>query len=239
MLTLRIDNRFSPDDPHREKKFEDAAALCEFLRLHPVMEGNDRYILTGLDLSGQSLKGAYLQNVLMFECNLQNVDLSGADLRNAGVIQTDFSGANMTNTVLIQTNLTAAKLRGTDLTGSVMAATVGSDADFTGAKLVDCKIGSSGFDRGIWDGADLTGVEFGNGVRFDHASMQNTNFTGASAKARIGGLDVDFSGAKVPANIRAMLDGPMRAAPNMDAASLRRQKNRNRNRGLKHHGFKT
>lgn len=223
MLILRMDNGFGQRDTEREMEFKDAAALCAYLLANPIREGSERYIMTGLDLSGQDLGGVYLRNALMFDCNFQGANLSGADLRNAGVIQSDFSGADMTGVNLVQTSMTAAKFRETKMPGCQMSATVGTEADFTGADFSGSRIGASGFERAVFDGADFSRVEFQNGVRFAQASMQNTNFSGATAGGSIDARDVDFSGAIMPAHMRAQLNGVMKSAPNMDAASLRRQ----------------
>lgn len=232
MITIRIDDRFDTRKPDREQHFADAESLCKFLRENPITEGGDRYILTGLDLSGQNLRGVNLENMLVFECNLQGADLRGANLRNAGLIQTDFSGADMTGANLRQASLTAARLNGTRLAGCVMSATVGVDAQFRGADLTGATIGMTGFTRAILDNANFANAVFEGGVDFDRASVQNANFTGARAKGVIRAPDADFSGTIMPRAVSARMEGTMKSSPAVGAANIWRRKGLRQRRSL-------
>lgn len=224
MITIHVDDRFNTSKKEQPMHFEDAEALCTFLRENPVTEddGGKRYILTMLDLSGQNLRGVNLENMLVFQCNLQGADLHGANLRNAGLIETDFSGADMTGVELRQASLTAAKFNNTKMAGCNMAATIARDAEFRGADLSGSTIGSTGFSNSDLDGANFSDVEFSNGVDFEHASVQNANFTGARAKAAIRAMGANFSGTIIPRAVAAQIQGAMASSPMIGAANLRR-----------------
>lgn len=70
---------------------------------------------------------------------LKGVDLSGAELGNACLVEFDLSGANLKGVNLSSADLRLAKLDGADLSGANL-----KDADFTGCSL---------------DGANLKGAD--------------------------------------------------------------------------------
>lgn len=78
------------------------------------------------------------------DCNLAEVDLSGANLAKA-----DLSGADLTGA-----NLTGADLTGADLTGAVLGG-----ANLKRAKLRDATLRDAYFFQARFDGADLEGAK--------------------------------------------------------------------------------
>jgi uncharacterized protein YjbI with pentapeptide repeats len=97
--------------------------------------------LSGADLSGASLDGAYLTNA-----KLDGAYLSGANLTNARLDIANLSGADLyyaklTNASLIGANLTNARLADANLT----------DADLYYANLTGAWVGAANFDRAIFE----------------------------------------------------------------------------------------
>ena len=75
------------------------------------------------DLSLANLSGALLRDSDLFKANLNGADLSGADLRGvnfreANLSEADLSAANLEDATLFRANLTEANLTGANLSGA-------------------------------------------------------------------------------------------------------------------------
>ena len=78
-----------------------------------VKEAVEKAVENNINLSGASLRNADLRNADLYGAYLRNADLSGADLRNA-----DLSGAYLRNADLYGASLRNADLRNADLYGA-------------------------------------------------------------------------------------------------------------------------
>ena len=97
----------------------------------------DRAQLTGLDLSGTSLRGrslsfADLNGTDLTEADVRDCNLSNANLRGACLRDADLRGANLHNADLSDADLRGANLIGADLEG----------AELWRANLQGCRIGA-------------------------------------------------------------------------------------------------
>jgi len=110
------------------------------------------------DLSGASLKDAYLPGAV-----LKNSNLTGADLRGA-----NFNGADLSGT----------KLVGADLAGSSLEHTVMSRADLSSANLSDSDMHSTNLEGANLTSADLRGSRVGY-MRVAGARLDGANLLGA------------------------------------------------------------
>ena len=106
--------------------------------------------LVGLDLS--ELNG---EGVLLAECRVENVDLSGAALRRSSMRDLVVDGGSWANVDVTEATLQRVELRNVRLTGAVLAGVSLRDVSF-----VDCRM-------------DLAAIRFGRleRVRFENCRM--------------------------------------------------------------------
>jgi uncharacterized protein YjbI with pentapeptide repeats len=110
--------------------------------------------LTGADLSNLNLQGANFRNAILTGTDLQGADLTGASFFNAGLDGADLSGATVTQTSFSQADLSNARLN----------SIAGSGPDFSQAVLVN---------------ASLTGITDLRDARFDSAELAECNLHGS------------------------------------------------------------
>ena len=80
-------------------------------------------------------RGCQLSDVDLVLANLRNADLRGAQLQRANLSQAQLDGANLGGANLQFTSLVGASLRGADLRGALLAGSDLRQADLTGALL--------------------------------------------------------------------------------------------------------
>jgi len=196
--------------PHPGKEPEIARELVEAYSQGQSAAGGDYAFvdLSGRNLSGIDLSGAYLEYA-----DLSGADLSGADLTNAVLAHADLSGADLSGAGLSGANLGAALLKETkfvdaDLTGAVLGRSLLSgttfircklvdrmemflEAQFERAKFIESDLHSNNFIDAHMagcslEGSDLSGSNFINPVLkeavFDRAKLNGVNFVKAQAK---------------------------------------------------------
>jgi uncharacterized protein YjbI with pentapeptide repeats len=134
----------------------------------------------------------------LYEVNLNEINLSGADLRGANLIEEDLSNAKLARADLTATYLSGANLRGADLLGAYL-----SEANLFGTNLLGANLSGANL-----RGADLllanlirtnlTGANLSNanlfGVNLLGADLREANFT-ASTMSATTVVDVDLSAA--------------------------------------------
>ncbi len=103
-----------------------------------------------------------------------NVDISGADLRQANLARTDLSGANMVNADARRAKLFSAKMAGANLNGANLADADLTKSDLTNASLVGANLHTARLFRAILRGADLTNA------KLDGADLLNADLSGAT-----------------------------------------------------------
>lgn len=91
-------------------------------------------ILEYYDLNGVDLSGARLINADLIEADLTNTDLSHAVLVNANLIGADLSRADLSHALLISTNFSHAVLNGTNFSHAMMGQTQLNDVDLHAVK---------------------------------------------------------------------------------------------------------
>jgi uncharacterized protein YjbI with pentapeptide repeats len=184
-----------------------------------VVDGGDRSILAGKDLSGINLAGA---SFVGLPADLAGTNFDGASLKNTSFELADLSGATFNGA-----NATGASFSDADLAahGIVKGAsfagkdTVLADADFAGADLSGASfqgadLTTAVFDRALAVGTDFNSVRaqnaafvgahiYGDGQAFDNATdLHGADFSDAVLAGNVdqgGGFDLthaDLTGAK-------------------------------------------
>ena len=152
-------------------------------------------LITIIDLSEASLRGASLMDANLRRANFSGADLretnlSGADLMDANFSETNLQGANFKKTNLQRINLTSAKLIGTDLSGVDL-----TDANLTFANLTFAKLLGVNLNRANLSNAKLTAINLSranlNGVILTDTSFQGANLSEADLS------NVDFTETKL------------------------------------------
>ena len=124
--------------------------------------------LRALDLAGADLTGAYLLNA-----NLEGADLTGANLTDADLGGADLLDAHLTDANLGGADLLVANLPGADLSYANLAG-----ADLTGAYLLDANL----------TGATLTCADLTGAYLLD-ANLTDANLSGVTGWATVQGKD--------------------------------------------------
>jgi len=152
------------------------------------------------------LRGRVLDNIDLSNCYLEQVDFSGASLRNA----------NLRGAILARATLNKADLSGADLSGANLGGIRAHGANFTHALFRDCKMSLSDFTRANLSHSTMENVEsleiVINHADFSQAhikklklielDLKGTNFHAAeieeSAFIQCTLQDIDFSEANLP-----------------------------------------
>lgn len=143
--------------------------------------------LSGLDLSGINLAGAYLYPV-----NLSGTNLRGADLREAKLFEADLSGAVLRHADLRRANLDRAILRGSDLYMAKLQRAALTSTDLAGANLKRSKLRKAFVTSSDLRGAhlekahlDRTWLSYSKlqDVEFSDVELWNCIITGVSIEA--------------------------------------------------------
>ncbi len=152
------------------------------------------------------LRGRVLDNIDLSNCYLEQVDFSGASLRNA----------NLRGAILARATLSKADLSGADLSGANLGGIRAHGANFTQALFRDCKMSLSDFTRANLSHSTMENVETLE-IVIDHADfsqahikklklieldIKGTRFHAAeieeSAFIQCTLQDIDFSEASLP-----------------------------------------
>lgn len=118
------------------------AGECEAKKLG-VINGCDiknKTSCEGIDLSGQNLEQASLQQAKLAGANLSAANLKYANLSGANLRDANLSGADLTQANIAMTDFSGADLTGARLQGSYQGTTVFKDADLSGATWQDGKV---------------------------------------------------------------------------------------------------
>lgn len=147
--------------------FHAAELRCLDLRL-ANLDGADlsNAVLSGSDLSEARLSYANLCDAVLAADSTPHsdtVNLSGADLTRAALVNADLSGANMARVTLAGAELTGAKLIRVDL----------GRANLTAA-ILRCDLSFTNLSHANLDGTDLSGANLTN------ARLNGANLTGAN-----------------------------------------------------------
>jgi len=154
---------------------EHLARLCEGgWRWNPWREENSDVIpdLSGLNIGGSDMeeRSAIILHAGLRYCNLNGVDLRGAqltqeDLRGvhlsgAGLMDADLGGSDLSASDLSQAVLIDAYLGFADFTEANLRSCNADTADFTGAKLVHADLSDATLQNANLSDADLAGSDF-------------------------------------------------------------------------------
>jgi len=95
------------------------------------------------------------EKLVLIGADLQGINLSKADLREANLIRTELSDANLCGANLCRADLTGADLRRTKLQGTNLRGANLREADLTGADLREANLYGANLRRTNLTGADL------------------------------------------------------------------------------------
>ena len=128
--------------------------------------------------------------------NDEQIDLSGADLREANLSGADLIEANLSGVNLRWANLSGADLSGADLSGADLI-----EANLSGADLREANLRGADLIEANLSGADLSGVNL-RGANLRGADLRGADLRGAD----LSGADMrwaDLSGADGPFTLGA------------------------------------
>lgn len=148
--------------------------------------------LEDLDLSGADLRAADLRGSILRRCDLRGTILTSADLTEALLVDCNLSQAK-----LDQVHLARAQIEGCTLHDTHMAT-----ADFSSARIHTCALDRSQLDASIWNDAQVTESSF-NAATLKGASGERTGFTNCP----MAGIDASGSQFKQTSFEQCALDG--------------------------------
>ncbi len=137
-----------------------------------------------LDLTGADLRDLDLSGRSFVRASLRGANLGGARLTGASLAGASLAGADMTDATLAECDLTAADLTGATLErahfeGATLTLADMTDAKGTGARFDGAKGERAVLAGGMWDDAVFDGAQL-IGADLSRASIRRTSFEGAS-----------------------------------------------------------
>jgi hypothetical protein len=133
-----------------------------------------QYKLGERDFRGANLEQADLTGADLHEANLSGVNLRGADLSGAQLYRTDLSGADLRGADLTRANLFGANLRGADLREADLTGSRVHWANLSSADLREADLTEANLYRIILSGADLSGAAVTNELLDRAGNLQGT-----------------------------------------------------------------
>ena len=133
----------------------------------PAIAGNEEHLIQLLE--SRQCPACQLNDVNLTHADLRDVKLKGAQLQRANLSRAQLDGADLSGTDLSFTSLQGASLRGTDLRGSKLIGTDLRRADLTGALLAP-----KALDQSHWLGARGVSKEARS-----HAGLHNAGVNAA------------------------------------------------------------
>ncbi len=162
----------------------------------------ERVSLRSIDLAGVNLRGARLDRAILIEANLIGADLREAELNRAILTEAELIGADLREAELGKANLHEADLSGACLRGSNLI-----EAELRGAKLIGAELKGALLCGSILSSADLQKADLSKaglmdavlgGADLSGVRLDDSNLTGADLQG------ADLRGAKIRG---ALLDG--------------------------------
>ena len=116
--------------------------------------------------------------------DLQDADLSGADIRGTDLSDADLRGANLSSANLSDANLSLAKLKRANLSNAILNSTKLTvaylhNADLSGASLWDADLRRAQLQQVNFSGASLIAAQLSH-TNLQQANLRNTNLKNAS-----------------------------------------------------------
>jgi uncharacterized protein YjbI with pentapeptide repeats len=159
-------------------------------------------------LQNANLRSAHLEGAQLEHLDLRSVHLEGANLLNSNLSFVDLRRANLTGAMLVGAILTSANLDGANLSkaqieSALLTGATMRHANLVGATLHGVERKQAQLQGAIFIGANLEGVDVGQGAQLQGASFNGAKLNGTM----LGGAqlrDADFRGARL---INVVLDG--------------------------------
>ena len=147
---------------HVAAMFEGAEAIAA-LMAQPNLDCID---VSGADLAGLKLKGAYLES-----CNFTGANLSGAKLSDCEMPGVVMNGANLEGASLCRCYMVAGEMRGANLSGCYLEGADLGAVNLRNAYLRGAILWAENGERGTcFQGADLRGVQgLGDALGLEYA----------------------------------------------------------------------
>lgn len=185
--------------PHGTENFTPVGKPARKIRAYPTAAQNCSYIgsfanLQDCDLSNADMSGVLLDGADLAGTNLTKANLNGVNLAEANLQGATLTGINLSAAFFNATNLSDDTLTGLDLAGADFDNTNLAGFDLTGSDLSNAILIS-----GNLDGTDLAKVNLAGGS-IDDSTLVSALFTRANltngALADDNLTDADFSKAK-------------------------------------------
>src|SRR6266568_25340 len=147
----------------------------------------------GIDLRGASLSKAHLVEADLRHVNFTGAILSDADLSKAILSGADLSGADLSDALLSRADLSGADLRRAHLSGTIGSGAILSKADLSGAHLTEVHLSGADLSAALLrnvtlSGADLSGAHL-SAADLSKVDLRTVDLSGADLR------QVDLSGA--------------------------------------------
>ena len=126
----------------------------------------------GVSLS-KSVSPLKFESSLFIDSTLENMDLSGANIRDGNLFSANLSGIKLVGADLSGANLSGANLIGANL---IVAYLIG--ANLSGAKLIGAYLGDAKLNSADLSGANLSGANL-RGANLSYANLSGANLNGA------------------------------------------------------------
>jgi uncharacterized protein YjbI with pentapeptide repeats len=123
--------------------------------------------LSGLDLNGIILRGAYPEDAQFEKTKLMGADLSEAYLSGAWFEKAELRGANLTGAYLEYAQFGEAWMGETNLQKAQLV-----DANLDGANLVDARLGGCNLSHASLKGVYLYSAKFTHDTNFENAEWE-------------------------------------------------------------------
>ncbi len=136
---------------------------------------------SNVDLSGANLRNANLQEIDFREANLSEADLRNVNLQKAEMVESNLWGANLRNANLSGASLKKANLKWADLKGSQLEGTNLDGADLSYAKLSTADLSEVKLQYATLNGASLNEVNL-EGVKLFATVFSKANLQGSNLK---------------------------------------------------------
>jgi len=136
---------------------------------------------------------AEIYELILMHKNPEGVNLKGASLTGADLIDANLTGADLTRANLWRANLTGAYLTDANLTGADMRGAYLTDANLTGANLTGAYLTDADMRGAYLTDANLTGADM-RGADLRGADMRGADLRGAD----MGGADLPLRVITLP-----------------------------------------
>ena len=211
-ILFKIEDQYERRNVPKTPKLSFEEKIVQLLRKGNIEKFNeimDTANPNDVNLKGTVLRNCILQNVNLSGIDLRYVDFTNSDLRGSDLSKTDLRGSKLVNANLDGSNLVRANLEGADLTGAQLIKSylmesyfINSSlrranlqkADLSYSALKDALMSSALLQETSLEGSNLEGADLSSSNLRD-ADLTRANLTGANLTG------ADMRGAKLEGTV--------------------------------------